>query len=100
ANEISEYLGGDKFGDISDLLNQIDETAHQITLFYGAPGDEVVNMIGKLPNPASLDDFKNCSKASIFYLYGNIDIDKRKDKLSDEDVKNYRENGISNINDL
>ncbi|MCT0016634.1 hypothetical protein EFE32_07235, partial [Lactococcus lactis subsp. lactis] len=32
--------------------------------------------------------------------YGNIDIDKRKDKLSDEDVKNYRENGISNINDL
>ncbi|MCT0016632.1 hypothetical protein EFE32_07225, partial [Lactococcus lactis subsp. lactis] len=31
ANEISEYLGGDKFGDISDLLNQIDETAHQIT---------------------------------------------------------------------
>lgn len=100
ANEISEYLGGSSFGAISDLLNQIDETAHQITLFYGTPGDEVVNMIKKLPSSASLDDFKNLSKASIFYLYGNIDIDKRKDKLSDEDVKNYRENGISNINDL
>lgn len=99
-NEISEYLGGDQFGAISDLLNQIDETAHQITLIYGAPSDEVVNMIGKLPNQAHLDDFKNLSKASIFYLYGNIDIDKRKDKLSDEDIKNYRENGINNINDL
>jgi type VII secretion protein EsaA, N-terminal domain len=100
ANEISEYLGGSNFGAISDLLNKIEETAHQITWIYGAPNDEVSDLTGKLPNPAHLDDFKNWSKESIFYLYGNIDIDKRKDKLSDKDVQKYQKSGIDNINDL
>jgi type VII secretion EsaA-like protein len=100
ANEISDYLGGNKFGEISDLLSQIDDTANLITWIYGKPSDDLSDMLTNLPNPASLENFKNLSKESIYYLYGNIDIAKRKDKLSDEDVQNYKESGHNNINDL
>jgi type VII secretion protein EsaA, N-terminal domain len=100
ANEISDYLGGNKFGEISDLLSQIDDTANLITWIYGKPSYDLSDMLRKLPNPASLENFKNLSKESIYYLYGNIDIAKRKDKLSDEDVQNYKESGHNNINDL
>lgn len=100
ANEISDYLGGNKFGEISDLLSQIDDTANLITWIYGKPSYDLSDMLRKLPNPASLDDFKNLSKESIYYLYGNIDIAKRKDKLSDEDVQKYKESGHNNIDDL
>ena len=100
ANEISEYLGGSKFGEISDLLSQIDDTANLITWIYGKPSYDLSDMLTNLPNPASLENFKNLSKESIYYLYGNIDIAKRKDKLSDKDVQNYKESGHNNINDL
>ncbi|WEA54741.1 type VII secretion protein EsaA [Lactococcus lactis] len=100
ANEISEYLGGNKFGEISDLLSQIDDTANLITWIYGKPSYDLSDMLTNLPNPASLADFKNLSKESIYYLYGNIDIAKRKDKLSDEDVQKYKESGHNNIDDL
>lgn len=100
ANEISEYLGGNKFGEISDLLSQIDDTANLITWIYGKPSYDLSDMLTNLPNPASLENFKNLSKESIYYLYGNIDIAKRKDKLSDEDVQNYKESGHNNIDDL
>lgn len=100
ANEISDYLGGNKFGEISDLLSQIDDTANLITWIYGKPSYDLSDMLTNLPNPASLADFKNLSKESIYYLYGNIDIAKRKDKLSDEDVQNYKESGHNNIDDL
>lgn len=100
ANEISDYLGGNKFGEISDLLSQIDDTANLITWIYGKPSYDLSDMLRKLPNPASLENFKNLSKESIYYLYGNIDIAKRKDKISDEDVQNYKESGHNNINDL
>ncbi|QNL92145.1 type VII secretion protein EsaA [Lactococcus lactis] len=100
ANEISEYLGGNKFGEIADLLGQIDDTANLITWIYGKPSYDLSDMLTNLPNPASLENFKNLSKESIYYLYGNIDIAKRKDKLSDEDVQNYKESGHNNIDDL
>lgn len=100
ANEISDYLGGNKFGEISDLLSQIDDTANLITWIYGKPSYDLSDMLTNLPNPASLENFKNLSKESIYYLYGNIDIAKRKDKLSDEDVQNYKDSGHNNINDL
>lgn len=100
ANEISEYLGGNKFGEISDLLSQIDDTANLITWIYGKPSYDLSDMLRNLPNPASLADFKILSKESIYYLYGNIDIAKRKDKLSDEDVQKYKESGHNNIDDL
>ncbi|MBK0084125.1 type VII secretion protein EsaA [Lactococcus sp. S64] len=100
ANEISEYLGGNKFGEIADLLGQIDDTANLITWIYGKPSYDLSDMLRNLPNPASLADFKILSKESIYYLYGNIDIAKRKDKLSDEDVQNYKESGHNNIDDL
>ena len=100
ANEISEYLGGSKFGEIADLLGQIDDTANLITWIYGKPSYNLSDMLTNLPNPASLADFKNLSKESIYYLYGNIDIAKRKDKLSDEDVQKYKESGHNNIDDL
>lgn len=100
ANEISDYLGGNKFGEISDLLSQIDDTANLITWIYGKPSYDLSDMLRKLPNPASLENFKNLSKESIYYLYGNIDIAKRKDKLSDEDVQKYKESGHNNIDDL
>jgi type VII secretion EsaA-like protein len=100
ANEISEYLGGNKFGEISDLLSQIDDTANLITWIYGKPSYDLSDMLTNLPNPASLENFKNLSKESIYYLYGNIDIAKRKDKLSDEDVQKYKESGHNNIDDL
>lgn len=100
ANKISDYLGGNKFGEISDLLSQIDDTANLITWIYGKPSYYLSDMLTNLPNPASLADFKNLSKESIYYLYGNIDIAKRKDKLSDEDVQKYKESGHNNIDDL
>lgn len=100
ANEISEYLGGSKFGEIADLLGQIDDTANLITWIYGKPSYDLSDMLTNLPNPASLENFKNLSKESIYYLYGNIDIAKRKDKLSDEDVQKYKESGHNNIDDL
>ncbi|MGO3571825.1 MAG: type VII secretion protein EsaA [Lactococcus cremoris] len=100
ANEISEYLGGNNFGDIAELLSQIDDTANLITWIYGKPNYDLDDMLRKLPNSATLEDFKNLSKESIYYLYGNIDIAMRKDKLSDEDVQHYKESGKNKIDDL
>ncbi|KZK05422.1 putative secretion accessory protein EsaA/YueB [Lactococcus cremoris] len=100
ANEISEYLGGNKFGEIADLLSQIDDTANLITWIYGAPNYELDDMLRELSNPATLEDFKGLSKESIYYLYGNVDITKRKEKLSDEDVQKYEDSGKNNIGDL
>jgi len=61
ANEISEYLGGNNFGDIAELLSQIDDTANLITWIYGKPNYDLDDMLRKLPNSATLDDFKNLS---------------------------------------
>jgi type VII secretion EsaA-like protein len=100
ANEISEYLGGNNFGDIATLLSQIDDTANLITWIYGEPSYEVADMTRKLSELPTIDDFKNLSEKSIYYLYGNIDIANRKVKLSDEDVEKYKDSGKSNIEDL
>ncbi|MDM5146135.1 hypothetical protein ICE98_03272 [Lactococcus lactis] len=45
ANEISEYLGGNNFGDIAELLSQIDDTANLITWIYGKPNYDLDDML-------------------------------------------------------
>ncbi|HBC90468.1 MAG TPA: type VII secretion protein EsaA [Lactococcus sp.] len=92
-NEISDYLGGNKFGRIAELLGNIDKAATLITWIYGVPNSSVNRM-------NTLEDFKNASPKSIYNLYGNMDMSQLEKRLSDSDVKVYQEAGQENIKAL
>jgi methyl-accepting chemotaxis protein len=109
SNEISEYLGGNKFGIIAQLLNTIDKAATLITWVYGAPNDSVANVLNRLPRPATLDDFKHLApnSDSIYALYGNMNLSQLEARLSNQDVKDFQTQGhdaiekvIASIRDL
>lgn len=99
-NEISDYLGGNHFGAIAELLNKLDKTANLITWLYGKPNYSVNNMLSNLPASARLENFKKLSPESIYNLYGNMDLNQLKERLSDSDIDAYQEMGKGNIADL
>ena len=98
ADTVSEYLGGENFGEITQLLNNIDTASTLITWSYGAPDYKVDDMIKKIPEkPTSIEDFKDLSKLSIYNRYGNMDLEQVKSRLSEEDVEKFRQSGHENI---
>ena len=98
ADTVSEYLGGENFGEITQLLNNIDTASTLITWSYGAPDYKVDDMIKKIPEkPTSIEDFEKLSKLSIYNRYGNMDLEQVKSRLSEEDVEKFRQSGHENI---
>ncbi|MCT1226278.1 hypothetical protein EFM07_01670 [Lactococcus lactis] len=71
ANEISDYLGGNKFGEISDLLSQIDDTANLITWIYGKPSYDLSDMLKNFQILPALMTLKIYLK-SLFIIYMEI----------------------------
>ena len=98
-DEVAEYLGGNKFGAIAQLLSNIDKTANFITWIYGKPSDSVEDVLNKLPEAASLENFTSLApnNDSIFDLYGNMDLAQLEARLSDKDIGGYQSLGHDNI---
>ena len=98
ADTVSEYLGGENFGEITQLLNNIDTASTLIAWTYGAPDYRVDDMIKKIPeNPTNIEIFEKLSKLSIYNRYGNMDLEQVKSRLSEEDVEKFRQSGHENI---
>ncbi|WP_242359792.1 hypothetical protein, partial [Lactococcus petauri] len=97
---VSEYLGGEKFGEIAQLLNNIDTASNLITWSYGAPGYDIEDMRDNLSASPTLEDFKKLSNQSIYSLYGNMDLVQLKTRLSQEDVESFKQSGHENIEKL
>ena len=96
ADTVSEYLGGN-FGEITQLLNNIDTASTLITWSYGAPDYKVDDMITQLSEKPTIEDFEKLSKLSIYNRYGNMDLEQVKSRLSEEDVEKFRQSGHENI---
>ena len=96
ADTVSEYLGGN-FGEITQLLNNIDTASTLITWSYGAPDYKVDDMITQLSENPTIEDFEKLSKLSIYNRYGNMDLKQVKSRLSEEDVEKFRQSGHENI---
>lgn len=98
-NQIKAYLGGDNFGDIAQLLSTIEHTANLISWIYGHPNDTVDSVLGRLPALPELQDFYSLADDSIYKLYGNMDLTQLQmsDRISEEDIKAYQEEGHNNI---
>jgi hypothetical protein len=97
---VSEYLGGENFGEIAQLLNNIDTTSNLITWSYGAPGYDIEDMRDNLSASPTLEDFEKLSDQSIYSLYGNMDLVQLKTRLSQEDVESFKQSGHENIEKL
>ena len=96
ADTVSEYLGGN-FGEITQLLNNIDTASTLITWSYGAPDYKVDDMITQLSENPTIEDFEKLSKLSIYNRYGNMDLEQLKLRLSEEDVEKFKQSGHENI---
>lgn len=97
ADTVSEYLGGENFGEITQLLNNIDTASTLITWSYGAPDYNAKDMIAHLSENPTIEDFEKLSKLSIYNRYGNMDLEQVKLRLSEEDVEKFRQSGHENI---
>lgn len=97
---VSEYLGGENFGEIAQLLNNIDTASNLITWSYGAPDYDIEDMRDNLSVSPTLEDFKKLSDQSIYSLYGNMDLVQLKTRLSQEDVESFKQSGHENIKKL
>ena len=97
ADTVSEYLGGGNFGEITQLLNNIDTASTLITWSYGAPDYKVDDMITQLSENPTIEDFEKLSKLSIYNRYGNMDLEQLKLRLSEEDVEKFKQSGHENI---
>lgn len=97
ADTVSEYLGGENFGEITQLLNNIDTASTLITWSYGAPDYKVDDMITQLSENPTIEDFEKLSKLSIYNRYGNMDLEQLKLRLSEEDVEKFKQSGHENI---
>lgn len=97
---VSEYLGGEHFGEIAQLLNNIDTASNLITWSYGAPGYDIEDMRDNLSVSPTLEDFEKLSDQSIYSLYGNMDLVQLKTRLSQEDVERFKQSGHENIEKL
>ncbi|OTN98599.1 hypothetical protein A5804_000082 [Enterococcus faecium] len=97
ADTVSEYLGGENFGEITQLLNNIDTASTLITWTYGAPAYNVEDMITQLSETPTMEDFEKLSKLSIYNRYGNMDLEQLKLRLSEEDVEKFKQSGNENI---
>lgn len=97
ADTVSEYLGGDNFGEITQLLNNIDTASTLITWSYGAPNYNIEDMITNLSETPTMEDFEKLSKLSIYNRYGNMDLEQLKLRLSEEDIEKFRQSGSENI---
>lgn len=97
ADTVSEYLGGDNFGEITQLLNNIDTASTLITWSYGAPNYNIEDMITNLSETPTMEDFEKLSKLSIYNRYGNMDLEQLKLRLSEEDIEKFKQSGHENI---
>ena len=97
ADTVSEYLGGENFGEITQLLNNIDTASTLITWSYGAPDYNAKDMIAHLSENPTIEDFEKLSKLSIYNRYGNMDLEQLKLRLSEEDVEKFKQSGHENI---
>ena len=97
ADTVSEYLGGENFGEITQLLNNIDTASTLITWSYGAPDYNAKDIIAHLSENPTIEDFEKLSKLSIYNRYGNMDLEQVKSRLSEEDVEKFRQSGHENI---
>jgi type VII secretion EsaA-like protein len=91
ANTISEYAGGNQFGYITTLLNNIHTASRLIAVLYGAPGATPADM-------KDVTDFAlSANPKSIYRMYGNMDQSEIGKRLSDDDVAQYKQSGTENI---
>ena len=91
ANSISEYAGGNKFSEITHLLNNIDTASTLIAYLYGAPGATYQSMMNIQDFPGTADE------KSIYKMYGNMDHSDIAARLDDQDIQNFVDSGSSNI---
>ncbi|GAB2024494.1 type VII secretion protein EsaA [Lactovum odontotermitis] len=91
---ISEYAGGEEFSTITTLLNNIDTATQLIAFLYGAPGATAADMTG-------ITDFvSSADSKSVYKMYGNMDKSQMAERLSDDDVTRFKEQGTSHIKDV
>ena len=91
ANSISEYVGGNKFSEITHLLNNIETASTLIAYLYGAPGATYQSMMNIQDFPGTADE------KSIYKMYGNMNHSDISARLDDQDIQNFVDNGNSNI---
>lgn len=91
-----KFAGKDNFQQYTNLFQNIEKAAQMITLLYGAPGASYRDLGSKV----TADDFKAASPNSVYALYGNVSYDTLENRLSANDVENYRKMGQENIQKL